>query len=110
MGEYDCVKRWEYDSGQREMGDRLDRLYMQFEENVPYFLVGITGAHERRYVAAFSTEDKLKAFVRDCRCKTSPYDFRKRSPLGGFTDYDIVRFYVPSLPIDPQPSEDPKQT
>jgi len=109
MGEYDCVKRWEYDNDRREIEERLDRLYTQFEEHVPYFLVGIIG-DERRYIAAFSTEDKLKAFVQRCRRKTRPYDFKKYSPLGEFVDYDIVRFYVSSLPVDPQPPDDLKLT
>ena len=97
----ECVKRYECSSDRREIEDRIDRLYANFEDRIPYFLVGVTKNGERKYIAVFSSEEKLCMFVRGCRCKTSPHDFRKRSPLGEFADWDIVRFYAPELPFDP---------
>lgn len=97
----DCVKIWNYDSDKGYIEDRLDRLYFQFEQHVPYFLVGLTTDHKRTYIAAFSTEDGLKAFVRSCQRKKDG-EFKKHSLLDGFMDFDIVRFYAPELPMDPQ--------
>ena len=105
MSEYDCVKRWEYDHDMRKIEEKLDMLCMQFETHVPYFLVGITSNHERKYIAAFSTEEKLRAFVQKCTRKTRPYGFRKYSPLGEFANWDIARFHITSLPVDPRPNE-----
>lgn len=102
--EYDCVKAGEYGRDMEEIDYRFRRLEAEIEPGVPYFLVGLTAdnPYRRVYIASFSTMEKLSEFVRSCR-RRKDNEFLQRSPLGGFMDYEIVRFYAPDLPKDPQP-------
>ena len=98
--EYDL---WECRQDMKELNSRLDDALDALDGHTPYFLVGLTAdnPYKRVYIAAFSTKEKVEAFVRSCQRKKDG-DFKVRSPLGRFMDFEIVRFYAPELPIDPQ--------
>jgi len=84
------------------LDNKVSRIDQAMDDMAPYFLVDLTADSpcQRVYVAAFSTKEMLEAFVKSCQRKRDG-DFKVRSPPGRFMDFEIVRFYAPSLPMNP---------